>query len=149
MGSPSGSPKDLLKHFDGRPTIRHSLGTRDLREANEKARLLHAELTSQFAALRRSDNPQKVELTEGLIRAIAGELRRWVLVADDNARDLPGFTQSLLIRHARRMDADATPELKAVGQAVRQSLLSKRKIYLPGGAQVPEDLERLTSGRHR
>jgi len=58
-------PKDLLHHFDGRPTIRQSLGTRDLREANEKARLLHAELTRQFTALRRADNPQKVDLTEG------------------------------------------------------------------------------------
>lgn len=107
-------PKDLLHHFNGRPTVRQSLGTRDLREANDKARALHAELTHQFAALRRSDNPQKVELTEGLVRAIAEELRRWVLVADDNARDFPAFTRGLLIRHARRMEEEQAPDIKAL-----------------------------------
>lgn len=40
-----------------------------------------------------------------------------------------------MIRHARRMDEDATPELKAVGQAVRGSLL------IPSASTPTESLD--------
>lgn len=46
-------PKALLHRFDGKPwAVRCSLATSDLRQANDKARALHAEWADRFAAMR-------------------------------------------------------------------------------------------------
>ena len=46
-------PKDLLPGFEAiQWATRCSLGTADLRQANDKARALHAEWTARFAAMR-------------------------------------------------------------------------------------------------
>ncbi len=90
-------PQDLRHHFSGQWAIRCSLGTSDLREANDKARALHAEWALKFDALRRADNPQRVTLNPTLAATIAAEVRRWVLEADDNMRSFPDAVPRALV----------------------------------------------------
>lgn len=101
------APQDLLHRFDGGPwAARCSLKTRDLREANAKARVLQSEWSQRFDAMRREDNPQRVELNPALVAAIAAEMRRWMLQADDNMRDFPGGPAALLKAERRRLIAE-------------------------------------------
>ncbi len=98
------APQDLLHRFDGKPwAVRRSLKTSDLREANDKARVLHAEWAQRFASMRREDNPERVELNPALVATIAAEMRRWMLQADDNMRDFPGGPAALLKAERRRL----------------------------------------------
>jgi hypothetical protein len=55
------SPVDLAEHFPGGWAVRHSLKTADLRAANEKAKVLHAEWSQRFEALR-SGKPLPVDV---------------------------------------------------------------------------------------
>lgn len=97
------APQDLLHRFKGKPwAVRCSLATSDLRQANDKARALHAEWADRFAAMRREDNPQRVTLTPALVATITAEVRRWVLQADDNMRDFPEGPRTLLAREERQ-----------------------------------------------
>lgn len=101
------APQDLLHRFDGGPwAARCSLKTRDLREANTKARVLQSEWAQRFDAMRREENPQRVELNPALVAAIAAEMRRWMLQADDNMRDFPGGPAALLNAERRRSVAN-------------------------------------------
>lgn len=59
-------PKDVQQHFKSRWAVRCSLGTADLREANDKAKALQAEWARRFEALR-SGKPASVNLA--LLRA--------------------------------------------------------------------------------
>lgn len=54
-------PRDLLAHFPSPWAVRCSLGTADLREANDKAKALQAEWVVRFEALR-SGKPAPVDL---------------------------------------------------------------------------------------
>ena len=56
------APQDLLRHFPSGWAVRCSLGTADLREANDKAKALQAEWAARFEALR-SGKPVPVDLT--------------------------------------------------------------------------------------
>lgn len=94
-------PKDLQHHFDGQWAVRCSLGTADLREANDKARALQAEWALKFEALRKADNPQPVPMNAALASSIAAEVRRWVLEADDNMRAFPEVPRALAARQER------------------------------------------------
>lgn len=105
------APKDLCEHFSGPWAVRISLQTTDLREANEKARQLQAEWAEKFARLRKASRPQPVALSPAIVAAIAAELRRWVLQADDNARDFPEAARGMLLRQARNTIEQAPPEL--------------------------------------
>jgi integrase len=84
------------------------LGTSDLRTANDKARVLHAELAQKFATLRAQDNPQMVALNPELLRAITAEIRRGVLLVDDNMRDFPEVPALLAQMDKRRAKAGVT-----------------------------------------
>jgi integrase len=55
------TPKDLLPHFKSPWAVRCSLGTADLREANDKAKSLHAKWAARFESLR-SGKPAPVNL---------------------------------------------------------------------------------------
>lgn len=105
------APKDLREHFSGPWAVRISLQTTDLREANEKARQFQAEWAEKFARLRKASRPQPVALSPAIVAAIAAELRRWVLQADDNARDFPEAARGMLLRQARKAVEQAPPEL--------------------------------------
>ena len=76
-------------------------------EANAKAKVLHAEWAQKFAALLKSDNPVAVDLTPTLAAAIAAELRRWVLQADDNMRAFAEVPNALLALEQRKRQRDA------------------------------------------
>ncbi|WP_375140720.1 DUF6538 domain-containing protein [Roseateles terrae] len=113
------APKDLREHFSRPWAIRISLQTTDLREANEKARKFQAEWAEKFARLRKASRPQPVALSP----AIAAELRRWVLQADDNARDFP---------EAARACCCAKPVRPS-----RRPRLSWRSCYPPSPSSSP------------
>lgn len=106
------APVDLAHHFAGPWAVRRSLKTKDLREANDKARALQAEWADRFTNLRKADNPERVTLNPALASSIAAELRRWVLEADDNLRSFPEGSRALLAREARQAAAelDKTPQ---------------------------------------
>ena len=126
------APQDLLHRFDGGPwAARCSLKTRDLREANTKARVLQSEWSQRFDAMRREDNPQRVELNAALVATIAAELRRWMLQADDNMRDYPEMPNALLRLERQKLIAEGR------GVAGRESLLI-------GVDPVPDPLAGLT-----
>ena len=55
------APQDLLAHFPGGWAIRTSLKTSDLREANAKAKALHAEWDARFEALR-TGKPRPIDM---------------------------------------------------------------------------------------
>ena len=108
------APQDLLHRFNGQPwAVRCSLKTSDLRQANDKARTLHAEWAEKFASMRRQDNPQWVTLTPALTQHIAAEVRRWVLAADDNLRMFPEGPQALADRDKRQQRRGAVAEALA------------------------------------
>lgn len=106
------APADLAHHYPSRWAVRQSLKTKDLRQANDKAKALQAEWAERFASLRKADNPQPVDLSPALCATIAAELRRWVLEADDNLRSFPEGSRALLAREARQAAAelDKTPQ---------------------------------------
>lgn len=105
------APKALRHHFPGPWATRCSLGTSDLREANAMAKALHAEWAARFAALERADNPAPVaHLTPELGAAIAAELRRWVLEADDNMRAFQEGPRAL-VRREERARTSGSPRL--------------------------------------
>lgn len=56
------APQDLLAHFPGGWAIRASLKTSDLKEANAKAKALHAEWDARFEALR-TGKPRPLDMT--------------------------------------------------------------------------------------
>ncbi len=68
------APKDLLSHYPTGWAHRCSLGTSDLRLANDKAKTLHAEFVARFSALR-DGRPLPVNLTE-LRRSASSYVRR-------------------------------------------------------------------------
>jgi len=95
----------MLHHFDGKPwAVRRSLNTSDLRQANDKARMLQAEWSQRFADMRSQNNPVKVSLNAALVSTIAAEVRRRVFVVDDNLRDFPEVPR-LLVRMKRQREA--------------------------------------------
>lgn len=100
-------PDELRHHFPGRWAVRCSLRTTNLNEANAKAKVLHAEWAQKFAALHKSDNPVAVDLTPALAAAIAAELRRWVLQADDNMRAFAEVPNALLALEQRKRQREA------------------------------------------
>lgn len=55
-------PKDLQHHFAGDWAVRCSLRTADLREANDKAKALHAEWAQRFDAMRSGKPAAPVDL---------------------------------------------------------------------------------------
>lgn len=116
--------------------VRQSLKTADLREANARAKALHAQWSQQFERLRRRHNPQPVELTPALGQAIAAELGRWVLQADDNLRSFPEGPRALLLREARQA-VDAAPE--ALKQALPAATFSQA-LTIGHQAQQPASL---------
>lgn len=92
-------PTHLKHHFDGKTFAhRKSLGTRDLVEANRRAKVIDADWAQRFGELEKQDNPQEVAVTPALVAAVATEVRRWVLLADDNMRSFPEGPNGLLRR---------------------------------------------------
>jgi hypothetical protein len=107
------APTDLLHRFSAKPwAVRCSLKARDLRQANDKARAL------RFAEMRRQDNPERVALNPALAAAIAAELRRWLLQADDNMRDVPGMPDALLKLERRKLVAAGLAAPEHVGLTI-------------------------------
>lgn len=93
------APRDLSHHFKTQWACRTSLGTSDLREANAKAKELHAEWEQKFSTLRRLDNPVQqpallehlaglpvVPLTQQLIQEAAELLHSRMLEGDEAVR---------------------------------------------------------------
>jgi integrase len=83
-------PVDLRHAYKSQWAHRCSLGTADLRKANEKAAKLYAEWLARFEAQRRSSNPNKVDqLTPDLARALAASLKHDCLAVDEELRTNP------------------------------------------------------------
>ena len=83
-------PKDLLPGFEGMQwATRCSLGTADLRQANDKARALHAEWTARFAAMRSGISPRvnPVPLRTQFLDHLAGQFDRWEALVAGWPRD--------------------------------------------------------------
>lgn len=103
-------PDELAHHFPGEWAVRLSLRTSDLSKANAMAKVLHAEWAQKFEALAKSENPVAVDLTPVLATAIAAEIRRMVLAADDNMRDFPEVPNALLaIAERKRQPKSGSP----------------------------------------
>ena len=74
-------PRDVRQHFASDWAVRCSLGTADLREANDKARALQADWAARFAALR-SDKPAPVDLAALRARLLAYAETKYLPAAD-------------------------------------------------------------------
>lgn len=92
------APQDLRHRFNGKPwAVRCSLATSDLRQANDKARALHAEWADRFAAMRREEHAQPaVQITPGMATLLAERVATKVLQDDERMRKDPKATQGLL-----------------------------------------------------
>lgn len=109
------APADLVARFPGkgpkRWAVRCSLGTADLREANDKARTLQAEWAARFDAMRNS-TPPPVDLA-----ALRAELLARVEAAlpglDEWSAGLAPEERAERLRHARWGYAEALDALKA------------------------------------
>jgi hypothetical protein len=97
------APGDLVHHFGAKPgerawAFRCSLKTADIREANEKAKVLHAEWAARFEELRRKDNPSRAEPTPELARLLAHRVHASIRAADENMREFPDAALALMAR---------------------------------------------------
>lgn len=82
------APKDLLAHFPSGWAIRASLKTSDLREANAKAKALHAEWDARFQALR-TGKPRPIDMPD-LRRRLFAQWERAIARLDDTYSRVPG-----------------------------------------------------------
>lgn len=144
-------PKDLAHRFPpGGWAVRCSLETKDIHKANAKAKALHAEWAVRFEEMRREDNPVRVALNSALSAAIAAELRRWVLQADDNMRDFPEGPRALLLREARQK-VQAHPELAQlleVPSALRLGAPAASSVLAASVAEARDPLAGMTAEEH-
>lgn len=131
------APVDLAHHFPGPWAVRQSLRTKDLREANDKARQLQAQWAEKFGSLRRADKPQQATLTADLTQAVCAELRRWVLAADDNMRSFPEGPRALLTRQLPQL-LDTHPELAGLlpSPASRLTITAHTQVGRDEGPEV-------------
>lgn len=81
------APKDLLAQFPGGWAIRASLNTSDLREANAKAKALHAEWGARFEALR-TGKPRPIDMPV-LRRRLFEQWERAIARLDDTYSRVP------------------------------------------------------------
>nr|WP_172727694.1 site-specific integrase [uncultured Acidovorax sp.] len=82
------APKDLLAQFPGGWAIRASLNTSDLREANAKAKALHAEWGARFEALR-TGKLRPIDMTV-LRRRLFEQWERAIARLDETYSRVPG-----------------------------------------------------------
>lgn len=82
------APQDLLAHFPGGWAIRTSLKTSDLKEANAKAKALHAEWDARFEALR-AGKPRPIDMPD-LRRRLFAQWERAIARLDDTYSRVPG-----------------------------------------------------------
>lgn len=82
------APEDLRAHFPGGWAIRTSLKTADLKEANAKAKALHAEWDAQFEALR-TGKPRPIDMPV-LRRRLFEQWERAIARLDDTYSRVPG-----------------------------------------------------------
>ena len=82
------APKDLLAHFPSGWAVRASLKTSDLREANAKAKALHAEWDARFEALR-TGKPRPIDMPD-LRRRLFAQWERAIARLDDTYSRVPG-----------------------------------------------------------
>lgn len=82
------APQDLLAHFPSGWAIRASLKTSDLKEANAKAKALHAEWDARFEALR-AGKPRPIDMPD-LRRRLFAQWERAVARLDDTYSRVPG-----------------------------------------------------------
>ena len=81
------APQDLLAHFPGGWAIRTSLKTSDLKEANAKAKVLHAEWDAHFEALR-TGKPRPIDMPD-LRRRLLEQWERAIARLDDTYSRVP------------------------------------------------------------
>ncbi|MBG6078690.1 site-specific integrase [Rubrivivax gelatinosus] len=141
-------PQDLAHRFASRWAVRCSLRTKDLREANDKAKALHAEWAARFDAMRREENPQPVTPNPALSGAIAAELRRWVLEADDNMREFTDAPRALLVQQTRRQVAEVLPELAEVFFVPASLRLGTDSATRPPASAARDPLAGMTEAEH-
>lgn len=82
------APHDLLAHFPGGWAIRASLKTSDLKEANAKAKALHAEWDARFEALR-TGKPRPIDIPV-LRRRLFEQWERAIVRLDDTYSRVSG-----------------------------------------------------------
>jgi integrase len=83
-------PQDLQPLHQGKRQLRHSLGTDDRQEAEQKAAKLCTETLERFALERRQLNPQPLgDLTPELLQTLSDRVRADVLSLDDQVRQNP------------------------------------------------------------
>ena len=81
------APQDLLAHFPSGWAIRASLKTSDLKEANAKAKALHAEWDARFEALR-TGKPRPIDMPD-LRRRLFTQWERAIARLDDTYSRVP------------------------------------------------------------
>ena len=74
-------PKDVQQNFQGPWAVRCSLGTADMREANDKAKALQAEWAQRFEALR-SGKPAPVNLAALRAKLLAHAQEKYLPAID-------------------------------------------------------------------
>lgn len=82
------APEDLRAHFPSGWAVRASLKTADLREANAKAKVLHAEWDARFQALR-TGKPRPIDMLV-LRRRLFEQWERAIARLDDTYSRVPG-----------------------------------------------------------
>ncbi len=92
------TPVDLQARYTGSWAHRISLGTSDLREANEKACGLRSEWLARFAEQRRELNSQMVDkITPDLAHMLALRVSAAMLAADEKLRTDPEASRLLML----------------------------------------------------
>lgn len=126
------APQDLLAHFPGGWAIRTSLKTSDLKEANAKAKALHAEWDARFEALR-AGKPRPIDMPD-LRRRLFAQWERAVARLDDTYSRVPGKDRETRA-HGLRCQIDELRQCLAKG-VLPEWLEDGAKKY--GNATAPE-----------
>lgn len=105
-------PKDVQQHFSGPWAVRCSLGTADLRTANDKAKTLHAEWAARFAALR-SGKPAPVDLAALRVGLLAYAVDTYLPAIDQLSA---GYSAAERADRARSVDHDWQDVLQGIAK---------------------------------
>ena len=127
-------PQDLQPAYEGRKTIRQSLRTADLREANLRGTQELANRLDEFNTKRLTLSPQRLDtVTPEMASELAQRVRATVLALDEAKRDDPS------IRDALRDIYDAATRSPLEALTIRS--------HLPKGPEEPRDaLSGLSAG---
>ena len=125
------APQDLLRHFPGEWAVRCSLGTADLRETNDKAKVLHAEWATRFDALR-SGKPVPVDLDAVRRKLLVYAEQKYLPAVD---RLSAGYTRAERVKYAHIVALDRQDVLHGIEQGYARGIVKVRAK--PLGEPIP------------